>query len=544
MKNARYTAIALILALGAAPAFAQGAGEALTASHNDYYGTARTIAMGNAFTALGGDIGSLGINPAGGAVNNYSQVTITPGVTVYGANTTFDGNNSYHSNRGNFNLPNIGASFNMSTNRRSGLVGMSFGFVANSTGWYNKDFTGRGDNRESSSLGYLSDYATYYNLGTNALQNSGNLEYYSDLPAALAYQSLVMYPATANNGGPYISPVQENYGATGPYPMRGEIEQRYSYRTTGNKRDMVFNFGMNFSNRFFVGLNLGLVSLTYNESQTMREEAKTMADFPVTVIDRDGVSHSDHFSDMALGYNYRMNGTGVYGKIGIIAVPVEGLRLGLAVQTPTSLNARETRYFTINTNLIEEGTGFKDGATLETDDFRYEYKLILPARYNVGLAYTIGKVGLLSVDYELADYRKAKYKERYTSDNYNFDGSNSDVHDLLALAHNIRVGAEFKPVSQLAVRAGYNYSAVPRISNYGFGGNVAAAAQHLGYNAVSAGLGYSSRGSFFCDFAVRCKINPKEYYYPYPTYIEASPSPEIAVSSKMWDVILTLGLRF
>ena len=38
--------------------------DALRFSNNDYEGTARGVAMGNAFTALGGDMGAITINPA------------------------------------------------------------------------------------------------------------------------------------------------------------------------------------------------------------------------------------------------------------------------------------------------------------------------------------------------------------------------------------------------------------------------------------------------------------------------------------------------
>jgi hypothetical protein len=46
--------------------------DGLTFSQNNYYGTARSIGMGNAMTAVGGDLGSIGINPAGSAVYNFS----------------------------------------------------------------------------------------------------------------------------------------------------------------------------------------------------------------------------------------------------------------------------------------------------------------------------------------------------------------------------------------------------------------------------------------------------------------------------------------
>ena len=78
----RKTAITILLSLAsAAVSYAQTAYDALMFSENNYEGTARSVAMGNAFTALGGDLGAVTINPAGSAVANYSQFTITPSLT-------------------------------------------------------------------------------------------------------------------------------------------------------------------------------------------------------------------------------------------------------------------------------------------------------------------------------------------------------------------------------------------------------------------------------------------------------------------------------
>ena len=79
----RKIALAALLSFAAAAAGAQTLSEALTYGVNDYYGTARSIALGGAMTALGGDLGSVGINPAGSAVAPYSQFTISPGVTAF-----------------------------------------------------------------------------------------------------------------------------------------------------------------------------------------------------------------------------------------------------------------------------------------------------------------------------------------------------------------------------------------------------------------------------------------------------------------------------
>ena len=59
--------VALTILIAAASAFAgyaQTAYDAFLFSENNYEGTARTMAMGDAFTALGGDLGSISINPA------------------------------------------------------------------------------------------------------------------------------------------------------------------------------------------------------------------------------------------------------------------------------------------------------------------------------------------------------------------------------------------------------------------------------------------------------------------------------------------------
>ena len=61
-----------LLAAVSVNAAAQNVQDALRFSENNYYGTARSISMGNAFTALGGDLGSINLNPAGSAVNSFS----------------------------------------------------------------------------------------------------------------------------------------------------------------------------------------------------------------------------------------------------------------------------------------------------------------------------------------------------------------------------------------------------------------------------------------------------------------------------------------
>ena len=166
----RKTAITLLLMITAAASYAQTAYDALTFSENNYEGTARTVAMGNAFTALGGDLGSIAINPAGSAVAGYSQFAITPGLTFstmtsQGVSPYGDGDLPYFqkqmkSSMTRFNIPNLGITFNWDTGRKSGLKSMTFGFLISKTAGWDQDVYASGENSTTSFMGQMAAEAT------------------------------------------------------------------------------------------------------------------------------------------------------------------------------------------------------------------------------------------------------------------------------------------------------------------------------------------------------------------------------------------------
>ena len=67
--------------------------------------------------------------------------------------------------------------------------------------------------------------------------------------------------------------------------------------------------------------------------------------------------------------------------------------------------------------------------------------------------------------------------------------------------------------------------------------------------SYSCGLGYSSAGSFFADFALRRTVYPSQNFSPYDTYLysandEPIISPCVQSRRKVIDAILTFGWRF
>ena len=78
MKKTLTTVIALLSLM---VAFAQGADDACLFSQTFYQGTAKAIGMGNAMGAVGGDMTSICINPAGMGVYRSNEFTTTLSLT-------------------------------------------------------------------------------------------------------------------------------------------------------------------------------------------------------------------------------------------------------------------------------------------------------------------------------------------------------------------------------------------------------------------------------------------------------------------------------
>src|SRR5665811_1736369 len=86
----RFTIIAAVLLMSLSLS-AQNIDDALRYSKLFYQGTARFDGMGGAFTALGGDLSAISLNPAGIAVFRSSEFTVSTQVNFKNNNANFLG---------------------------------------------------------------------------------------------------------------------------------------------------------------------------------------------------------------------------------------------------------------------------------------------------------------------------------------------------------------------------------------------------------------------------------------------------------------------
>lgn len=546
----------------ASNAGAQTIYDAFRFSDNSYYGTARSIAMGNAFTALGGDLGSVGINPAGSAVNNYSQLTITPNISVVATASQYDnGSGSYdpsiRDSKTRFTMPNFGVTLYYDTGSKHGLKGVSFGVTGNATANYTRRIEGGGSGSSSSYLGYLAASSDGYSSSTLS-----NTSYGSGVswPSIVAYRSGMT--ATYDDDDKYYIGATEKLYSDGSIEVAGALNQGYGLVSTGFKYDIVCNMGFNINDRLFVGFNVGLVTFYYDSQTYITESAVDTDDFELEYTS--GTTYFDHASYRE---KYSAEGNGIYGKFGFIWLPVDGLRVGAAIQTPTLNFVTEKWQYAGETHFTDSSyNGSETSAVGE-----YEYRLISPYRVNAGVALTTG-FGVISADYEMCDYGTMRFRnwEDCSSDGWELE--DKLFRKFYGTQHTLRVGAEILlPWPGLALRAGYNYITSPELLWYDDYGVVDAGVYEDCYNdsslsdsefyswasslyskkhvkadthAFSLGFGYSSNGPFFCDVACRYTLKPHEYISLYPDYLSEVSSPLLKCRTKFWDATISFGWRF
>jgi len=519
--------------------------DAYAFSENNYSGTARSVGMGNAMTAVGGDLGSLTFNPAGSAVSSCSQFILTPGISVssmyaYAADRGgFDASGYGTPQRESltrFKMPNFGFSVNMDTGRSYGLKRISFGLVGNATNDYTGKYGLAGVNNQTSLASAMATEATGYAHSIFDASNPYGLDNIPSWRTMNGYFS-GMYDLIDGSDSDYLA-VTERLQDNGDILFAAPINQQFGRKTLGNKYDLLLNFAANVSDVFYFGANLGISTLTYRADEFWIESAVNPEDFPLSYSDGTTL----YFNQLHQLYSYRADGTGIYAKAGFIWRPVTGLRVGAAIQTPTVYQIGERYGYEGKTDL--SGTSYSDSSPED----EWHYKLRSPYRVNAGLAYTFGSLGLVSVDYELCDYSRMKFSNDYGY--YSYDEvsdlgvfpreSNADIKEIMGMSHTLRIGAEVKPIPELAVRAGYNFISDPQ--KYYFDGDDSLV---FSRQNVSLGLGYNSGGSFFADLAVRVGFLPDEAGSLYEDYIQSVASPRFTVdSSFLVDALLTLGWRF
>jgi hypothetical protein len=444
----------------------QSVDEAFRYSQLFYGGTARFQAMAGAFTSLGGDLSVLSLNPAGLGMFRSTDVSFTPQMYFSNSTTDFEGNMS-SDNVYDLNINQFGVAVPVIKGEgSSGLVSLNFGYNYSLTNNFNSIAVINAELESSSMVDHFMAYAQ----GTH----------YQDLTGAegMVFDVFMIdtLPGLHDSYGSIFSNYGNNANSTYGQSVRRVIASE------GNNREHALSFAANFSDKIYLGITFGISSV--------------FSVYQYDHVESDPNNIDPNFERFEYRDFVETRGQGFSVKFGAILRPVEALRVGFAVHSPVVYRLDE---FYFDYVYGEKDDGFWD--EFQSDPFYFSYTLTTPLRMTSGASLQLGKLGIISADYEFIDYKMARYSN--ASDNYNYYIENQDIKSVFDVAHNFRFGAEMRLTSSVYLRGGY--------ARYGSGFNSDEDNRNNSYSVYSGGLGIR-QNNFYFDLAYSLRSNTEAYF--------------------------------
>lgn len=515
----------------------------------DLNGTARYIGMGGALEALGADVSTISSNPAGIGLFRHNNISVSGGLVVQGNGTAFS-----NGKKTNASFDQIGGVYSMRTGRTSYLnfgfnyhKGRNFDYILNAANALN----GSSLNNQSYAKGELGSEGKggyYVDLDRSKPQNDKRRDF-------IGYST----PTSKDNALNFDQLDYLNFNtintekATGNHYGYNASAFDFNRAYTGYIGNYDFNVSGNLNNRVYLGITLGIKDVHYK-------------------------SYSEYFEQLdnaKIGYanEKKITGNGFDITAGIIVRPVESsaFRIGAYVKSPTWYDLRAENNTQIETTEARALNPFGEiGNT-------YDYKFFTPWKFGISLGHTVSNYLALGATYEYEDYSTINsrindggYYDWYY-DEYRETSSpdcimNNHTKQVLRGVSTLKLGAEYKPVENLAIRLGYNYVSSaykengqkdPTLSS--LGNAYSSEADFVNWkdiNRFTVGLGYQIK-KFNIDLAYQYSAQKGDFYpfsnlpaisYTTGTGATAKTTPNFASATKVENnrsqLLLTLGYQF
>ncbi len=512
--------------------FAQIPEDALKYSWFGPNGTARTQAIGGAIGALGGDISSNFVNPAGLAFFKTREFVVSPGFSFIKNNSNFRGDTKTD-NKSFFNLGTSGAVFG-ANNNGSRWNGSAFSIAISRTANFNNRISYAGKNNFSSygeqfaadaavaaSKGLTFDDMLNDNDLNTRVSTATKLAIYTYLIDTLSVPGL---PAAEN---PQIVSLAlwKNLKSGAPYL----VNQQHTIETKGGITEIAVGFAATHMDKFYLGGSLGIPIVNYEKNSVFTE------------TDASG-DVNNNFASSTFTEKTTTQGIGLNLKMGAIYKAADNLRVGLAVHTPTIYGLKETYYASMTTNTENYVNTGNSTITATSDQTlgvapELKYDLTSPWRFMLSGSYVLNAVedvkqqkGFITADVEYVTYKSNRYKTAEDNgDNTYYKGVNQAIKYYYKNAFNFRVGGEVKFTTVMA-RLGFSYYMDPYKDSELKGNKM----------YVSGGLGYRNKG-FFLDLTyVHSLTNDVSFPYRLPDKANTF----ALVKGTGGNVAVTAGFKF
>ncbi|WP_010517896.1 OmpP1/FadL family transporter [Croceivirga radicis] len=487
MRNGIY----LVLGLFCLGLNAQTMADVVRLGTEESQGTARYQAMGGAFGALGGDLSSLNVNPAGSAVFNYGQFSIT-GSNYNRDNEQLYGNTFNNASLNSTELNQVGGVFvfeGKGSNWKKLALAINYDLVDNFDNYY--EFRGATTSGLDNYFLNYADGIPFNSIlrGENEYVEIGYLRTgedfgYAAQQAYLGYYGGLIDPADPENedGTSYISTA--NYD---------QVNQRYRQTTNGYNSKFTVNMAGQYQENLYLGASLNFHSIFYER---------------LSLLDEDGYADDSQITFATFDNLLQTEGNGFSFSLGAIAKLNENIRIGGSYQSPTWYYLTDNASQRINSSSADENIGF-----LDFDEINYypDYTIKTPGKVSGSAAIIFAKEGLLSFDYGYQDFSNARLRPE---NDIEFSNTNQAISSELQAVNTYRIGGEYR-IERLSLRGGYRIEESPYVDKtilddltgysagigYDFGGSKLDAAfvrteQDTNFRLYDAGLGNSAASTF------------------------------------------------
>lgn len=538
MKNRYFLfATALMIAMSAN---AQETYENAKLVGEDLNGTARYVGMGGAMEALGADVSTIGTNPAGLGLFRHSNISVSGGILMQS-----NGKEFANGNKTNASFDQIGGVYSTRTGAKSFLnfgfnyhKGKNFDYILNAANSLN----GSSQNKQSFIKGLLGDEGkggffidrdpkTKANVGYSDLNKKSNAYTFSQIDY-LYYNTLI----------PTNNPVK-------PYDYDGGNDYTFNRAHNGYIGNYDFSVSGNLNDKVYLGVTFGIKDVHYN----------AYSEYSENLVSGARASVAD---------NRSITGSGFDVTAGVIVRPIESspFRIGAYVKTPTWYDLT-----TSNTTSLIDYRNYGAANNSKYVNNSYDFKIWTPWKFGFSLGHTIGSSLALGATYEYEDYSRINtrindggYIDYWTGSYYDSSIAdtqmNNHTREVLKGVSTLKLGVEYKPTTNLALRAGYNYVS-PMYASDGqkdpglssLGTSYASATDYTNWKATNRftlGVGYQI-DKFNIDLAYQYSSQAGDFY-PFSNVkninINSTTYNNIATGTKVKNdksqLLLTLGYRF
>ena len=240
--------------------FAQEPSDALRMSWTSTSGTARTQAIGGAIGALGGDITSAYVNPAGLAFYKTGDAVLSFGYKSLSTAGTYYGRTE-QDRRGSLLLGTNGFVFGTNTKNRAGKNGSAaFALAINRTAEFGSNILYRGLNKKSS-------YSYKFLEEINGEHDANNVAQNYPFGTSLAFNT---YWIDTIGGG-----TSGNYQFQSRATVGSGLLQENIIENKGGITELAIAFAGSSQDKYYYGFTLGLPFMNYERQSTFTEADAT-----------------------------------------------------------------------------------------------------------------------------------------------------------------------------------------------------------------------------------------------------------------------------